>query len=79
MAVRAGYGIFYEHGTSYEANTGSLIGSVPLTLSQTELILPPAATNAWEVMGPPRDTLQQLFRARRAEPSDHWPVALRLT
>jgi hypothetical protein len=36
-AVRAGYGIFFEHGTSYEANTGSLIGSAPLTLSQTEL------------------------------------------
>jgi len=36
-AVRAGYGIFYEHGTSYEANTGSLIGSAPLTLSQTGL------------------------------------------
>jgi hypothetical protein len=39
-AVRAGYGIFYEHGTSYEANTGSLIGSAPLTLSQTELTPP---------------------------------------
>jgi len=37
MALRAGYGIFYEHGTSYEANTGSLIGSAPLSLSQTEL------------------------------------------
>jgi hypothetical protein len=36
-ALRAGYGIFFEHGTSYEANTGSLIGSAPLTLSQTEL------------------------------------------
>jgi hypothetical protein len=36
-AVRAGYGIFYEHGTSYEANTGSLIGSAPLTISQTGL------------------------------------------
>jgi hypothetical protein len=36
-ALRAGYGIFYQHGTSYEANTGSLIGSAPLTLSQTEL------------------------------------------
>lgn len=34
-AVRAGYGMFFEHGTSYEANTGSLIGSAPLTLSQT--------------------------------------------
>ena len=36
-AIRAGYGMFYEHGTSYEANTGSLIGSAPLTLSQTGL------------------------------------------
>lgn len=36
-ALRAGYGMFFEHGTSYEANTGSLIGSAPLTLSQTEL------------------------------------------
>lgn len=39
-ALRAGYGIFFEHGTSYEANTGSLIGSAPLTLSQTELTPP---------------------------------------
>jgi len=36
-ALRAGYGIFYEHGTSYEANTGSLIGSAPLVLSQANL------------------------------------------
>jgi len=36
-AIRSGYGIFYEHGTSYEANTGSLIGSAPLTISQTAL------------------------------------------
>jgi len=36
-AIRAGYGIFYEHGTSYESNTGSLIGSAPLTISQTSL------------------------------------------
>jgi hypothetical protein len=39
-AIRAGYGIFFEHGTSYEANTGSLIGSAPLTLSETELTPP---------------------------------------
>lgn len=39
-ALRAGYGIFYEHGTSYESNSGSLIGSAPLTLSQTELSPP---------------------------------------
>jgi hypothetical protein len=36
-AIRAGYGMFFEHGTSYEANSGSLIGSAPLTLSQTGL------------------------------------------
>jgi hypothetical protein len=39
-AIRAGYGIFFEHGTSYEANSGSLIGSAPLTLSQTQLAPP---------------------------------------
>jgi hypothetical protein len=39
-AIRAGYGMFFEHGTSYEANTGSLIGSAPLTLSQTALTPP---------------------------------------
>src|SRR5580658_5072458 len=35
-AIRSGYGIFYEHGTSYEANTGSLIGSAPLVLTMTQ-------------------------------------------
>jgi hypothetical protein len=35
-SIRAGYGIFYEHGTSYEANTGSLIGSAPLVITMTQ-------------------------------------------
>jgi hypothetical protein len=35
-SIRSGYGIFYEHGTSYEANTGSLIGSAPLVLTMTQ-------------------------------------------
>jgi hypothetical protein len=35
-SIRAGYGIFVEHGTSYEANTGSLIGSAPLVLTMTQ-------------------------------------------
>lgn len=35
-SVRAGYGIFFEHGTSSEANTGSLIGSAPLVLDMTQ-------------------------------------------
>ena len=36
MAIRAGYGIFWEHGTGDEANTGSLEGSAPLVLSLTQ-------------------------------------------
>jgi Carboxypeptidase regulatory-like domain/TonB-dependent Receptor Plug Domain len=35
-AVRAGYGIFYEHGTGNEANTGSLEASAPVVLSVTQ-------------------------------------------
>ena len=34
-SVRAGYGIFFEHGTSDEANTGSLEGSAPIVLDMT--------------------------------------------
>jgi hypothetical protein len=35
-SIRAGYGFFWEHGTGYEANVGSLIGSAPLVLSETQ-------------------------------------------
>jgi Carboxypeptidase regulatory-like domain len=35
-SIRAGYGIFFEHGTGDEANTGSLEGSAPLILSLTQ-------------------------------------------
>ena len=35
-AIRGGYGIFWEHGTGYESNVGSLTGSAPLILSETE-------------------------------------------
>lgn len=35
-SIRAGYGIFYEHGTAEEANTGSLEGNPPDVLSVTE-------------------------------------------
>jgi len=35
-SVRGGYGLFLEHGTGYEANVGSLIGSAPLVLSETQ-------------------------------------------
>ncbi len=39
-AIRGGYGIFWEHGTGYEANVGSLIGSAPLVLSETQSNIP---------------------------------------
>jgi hypothetical protein len=35
--LRAGYGIFFEHGTADEANTGSLEGSAPIVLSMTQI------------------------------------------
>ena len=35
-SIRAGYGLFWEHGTGYEANVGSLIGSPPTVLSETQ-------------------------------------------
>jgi hypothetical protein len=36
FAIRAGYGVFFEHGTADEANTGSLEGSAPIVLSMTD-------------------------------------------
>lgn len=36
-AVRMGYGIFFEHGTADEANTGSLEGAAPIVLDMTEV------------------------------------------
>ena len=35
-AIRGGYGMFWEHGTGYEANVGSLTGSAPMILSETQ-------------------------------------------
>jgi hypothetical protein len=35
-SIRGGYGIFFEHGTGNEANTGSLEGSSPVVLSMTQ-------------------------------------------
>jgi hypothetical protein len=35
-SIRGGYGIFFEHGTGNEANTGSLEASPPIVLSVTQ-------------------------------------------
>jgi len=45
-ALRAGYGIFFEHGTGDEANTGSLEASAPLVLSMTQLL-----PGSWSTIG----------------------------
>jgi hypothetical protein len=37
-SIRGGYGIFFEHGTGNEANTGSLEASAPIVLSVTQPI-----------------------------------------
>jgi hypothetical protein len=47
-SLRGGYGIFYEHGTGNEANTGSLEGSAPLVLDMMQF----TPTNAsWSCIG----------------------------
>ncbi|MGA3129904.1 MAG: carboxypeptidase regulatory-like domain-containing protein [Terracidiphilus sp.] len=53
-SIRAGYGLFWEHGTGYEANVGSLIGSAPLVLSQTQSNIHASANsanNAYNLIG----------------------------
>lgn len=35
-SIRGGYGVFFEHGTPKEANTGSLEGGPPLVLTMTD-------------------------------------------
>ncbi len=37
-SIRGGYGLFFEHGTAKEANTGSLEGSSPPVLTMTDPI-----------------------------------------
>lgn len=55
-AIRAGYGLFWEHGTGYEANSGSLIGSAPLVLSETQSNIftgNPGKANSFSQIGSP--------------------------
>jgi hypothetical protein len=40
LALRGGYGIFYEHGTPYEANSGSLEANPPAVTSVTQYLSP---------------------------------------
>jgi len=45
-SIRGGYGIFFEHGTGQESNTGSLQGSAPLVLSMNAV-----APSRYELIG----------------------------
>ena len=38
-SIRGGYGLFFEHGTGNESNTGSLEGSSPLVLNMTQTFI----------------------------------------
>jgi hypothetical protein len=50
-AIRAGYGLFWEHGTGYEANVGSLIGSAPTVLSETQSNIAGNNNSAYNAIG----------------------------
>ena len=49
-SIRAGYGVFFEHGTGDEANSGSLTGSAPLVQSMTQNA-PQGHAFRWECIG----------------------------
>ena len=51
MSIRAGYGVFFEHGTGSEANTGSLVGSAPLNLTMTQIRPYPIGTDGYPCIG----------------------------
>jgi len=72
-AVRSGYGIFYEHGTSYEANTGSLIGSAPLTMSETGLN--PASYQCLSGFGRLGTPCNSYFASDQLQPIINGPIA----
>ena len=52
FSIRGGYGVFFEHGTGSEANTGSLVGSAPVNLTMTQLI-PSANGSGGDISGYP--------------------------
>ena len=49
-SLRAGYGVFWEHGTGDEANSGSLTGSAPLVQTTTQNA-PNGGEFSWECIG----------------------------
>ncbi len=60
-AIRAGYGLYWEHGTGYEANIGSLIGSAPQVLSETQSNTAGQVGTAGDVTGPLLDSAYNLI------------------
>ena len=56
-SIRVGYGVFFEHGTPKEANTGSLEGGAPLVLTMTAPFPTPFAYSSIGVGGPALSSL----------------------
>jgi hypothetical protein len=50
-SIRAGYGVFFEHGTGSEANTGSLVGSAPNNFTMTQLAPDGISGSAYPCIG----------------------------
>ena len=55
-AIRGGYGMFFEHGTADEANSGSLEGGAPLVLDMTQ-----QNPTGWSSIGTAPDGLSLAF------------------
>ena len=80
-SIRAGYGIFFEHGTGNEANTGSLEASAPLVLSMTQP-LPlsyPCIGNtgygpAFNTSNPCQSFVAGLLNSVQPQPGDAFPI-----
>ena len=60
-SIRAGYGVFFEHGTSSESNVGSLIGNAPLVLDVTQNF-----PGAYNLIGG--------VNANNGAPAGAWPI-----
>ncbi|WP_263359831.1 TonB-dependent receptor [Acidicapsa ligni] len=50
-AIHGGYGLFWQRGTGYESNVGSLIGGAPLVLSETQSNISGAGTDGQSIQG----------------------------
>ncbi len=69
MSIRGGYGIFFEHGTADEANSGSLEASAPLVLSATQYNPP-----SWGCIGYPDSGCTSFYTQKNLTTNSAFPV-----